>query len=131
MLLRLLIVLLLQSAWVSAASKGFCPPMPTAPSRFIPAERGQSVPPQDGAEYVGTVTMFPVISDKGFVCDAKVLSGIDSQIDQRALDAARGWQFSPAKKEGHAAPVVATFGVNVWRKDDALFFQQAEKPSPP
>lgn len=85
MLRSLLIVLLLQSVWVSAASKGSCPPMPTAPSRFVPAERGQSVPPQDGAEYVGTITMFSVISEKGFVCDVKVLSGIDSPIDQRAL----------------------------------------------
>jgi hypothetical protein len=104
--------------------------MPPAPSRFVPAERGQSVPPQDGAEYVGTVTIFSVISDRGFVCDGKVLRGIDGPIDQRALAAARDWQFASAKKDGRAVPAVATFGVNVWRKGDGLFMQPTGKPSP-
>ncbi len=125
----LVLVLLLQAVWALGSSKGFCPQMPPAPTHFVPAERGQSVPPQDGAEYVGTITIFSVVSDKGFVCDAKVLRGIDSGIDENALAAARDWQFAPARKDGRAVPAVATFGVNVWRKNDALFFQQTGKPS--
>lgn len=122
-------LLLLCSAFASAASKGFCPQMPSTPSHFVPAQRGESVPPQDGAEYVGTITVFSVISDKGFVCDAKVLSEIDSQVDKKAVAAARAWHFTPAEKDVRAVPVVATFGVSVWRKDDEVFFQQAGQPS--
>ena len=124
MIRALLLFVLLQSARAPASDKGSCPLMPPAPSHFVAAERGQSAPPQAGAGYVGTITMFAVISDKGFVCDAKVLNGIDSQIDQRARSAARDWQFSPAERDGRSVPVVATFGVNVWRKDDACFFSR-------
>ena len=107
-----------------------CPPMPSPPADFVPAKRGGSVPPKEGAEYGGTVTVLVVISDKGFVCGATVLRGIDSRTDRQALDSVRGWQFSPAKKDGRTVPVVATLGVNVWRADGEVFFQQAGKPNP-
>jgi hypothetical protein len=130
MLRTLVLLALLQSVLVSASSQGFCPQLPPSPSHFVPAERGGSVPPMEGAEYLGTLTMFSVISDKGFVCDVKVLDGIDDQIDQRGLTAVRDWQFTPAEKDGRRISVVATFGVNVWRKDDQTLFQQAGKPNP-
>jgi hypothetical protein len=129
MLRTIVLLTLFPSLLVSASSKGFCPEMPPSPSRFLPAERGKSVPPKEGAEYLGTLTMFSVISEKGLVCDVKVLRGIDNQIDQRGVAAAGDWQFAPAEKDGRAVPIVATFGVNVWRKDDEMFFQQAGKPN--
>lgn len=68
-----------------------------------------------------------VISDKGYVCDAQVIRGLDKETDKNAAGAVRQWHFQPARKDGHAVPVVVTVEVNYWRKDGKLL----EFPAPP
>jgi hypothetical protein len=70
-----------------------------------------------------------VISDKGYVCDAQVLRGIDKETNKKAARAVREWHFEPARKGGHAVPVVVTVEVHYWRKDGELVQFPAE-PTP-
>jgi TonB family protein len=67
-----------------------------------------------------------VISDKGYVCDVQVLRGIDEETDKKAARAVRKWHFEPARKGGHAVPVVVTVEVHYWRKDGELVQFPAE-----
>jgi hypothetical protein len=96
-----------------AEDKGFCPPSPTgnmaAPKKTSPPES-----PSVDKKYFGTVTLLAEISDKGFVCSTHVLRGISKEINKKTETAARGWHFEPARKDGHAVPVVISVDVNYW-----------------
>jgi TonB family protein len=62
-----------------------------------------------------------VISDRGYVCDAKVIRGLNKETDKQAARAVRQWRFQPArKKDGHPVPVVVAVEANYWRKDGQL-----------
>jgi hypothetical protein len=61
-----------------------------------------------------------VISDKGYVCEAEVIRGLDKEIDKKAAGAVRQWHFQPGRKDGHVVPVVVTVEVNYWRKGGDL-----------
>ena len=61
-----------------------------------------------------------VISDKGYVCDAQVIRGLDKETDKKAVKAVRQWHFEPAQKDKRAVPVVITLEVDYWRKDGEL-----------
>jgi EAL domain-containing protein (putative c-di-GMP-specific phosphodiesterase class I) len=56
--------------------------------------------------------LMAVISDKGYVCDAQVIRGLDKETDKKASGAVRQWHFQSARKNGHAVPVVVTVEVN-------------------
>ena len=53
-----------------------------------------------------------VVSDKGSVCSAEVLQGINHGTDTDALAAVKSWTFKPATKDGRQVPVVVTVRVD-------------------
>jgi TonB family protein len=103
-----------------ADGKGFCPPTPAKPKVLATKTSAPQTPPSPEAQYAGTVMLMAVISDKGYVCDAQVIRGLDKETDKKAAGAVRQWHFQPARKDGHAVPVVVTVEVNYWRKDGEL-----------
>jgi len=58
------------------------------------------------------VTLLAVISDTGYVCSARVLKGINKEIDRSTQKAASKWRFKPAMKDGRPVPVVVSIDVN-------------------
>ena len=46
-----------------------------------------------------------VITDKGVVRDAKVVTGLDKDLDKQALKAVGAWRFEPATKDGKPVAV--------------------------
>lgn len=48
----------------------------------------------------GTVMVSIVITPEGTVRDAKVVTSVDKNLDQRALEAVSKWKFQPATKDG-------------------------------
>jgi TonB family protein len=105
---------------VAADSKGFCPPTPAKPKVVSTKTSVPPTPPTPDAQYVGTVMLMAVISDKGYVCNTQVIRGVDKEIDKTAAGAVRQWHFQPARKDGRAIPVVVTVEVNYWHKDGEL-----------
>jgi Gram-negative bacterial TonB protein C-terminal len=119
--LFILAILVCAGNLAAAESKGFCPPTPPKPS-VVPEARtvAPQASPSPDAEYAGSVMLMAVISDRGYVCDAHVIHGLDKDSDKKAAQAVRLWHFQPARKDGHAVPVVVTVEVNYWRKDGEL-----------
>jgi TonB family protein len=119
---RFVALLMLVSTGVIAAadSRGSCPPAPPKPQAIATKTAAPQSPPTPDAEYAGTVTLMAVISDKGYVCDAQVIHGLDKETDKKAGRAVRQWHFQPARKDGHNVPVVVTVDVVYWRRDGKL-----------
>jgi periplasmic protein TonB len=53
----------------------------------------------------GSVVLSIVITDKGLVRDAKVVTGLDKDLDKQALKAVGSWRFEPATKDGKPVAV--------------------------
>jgi TonB family protein len=53
----------------------------------------------------GSVVLSIVITDKGVVRDAKVVTGLDKDLDKQALKAVAAWRFEPATKDGKPVAV--------------------------
>jgi TonB family protein len=104
----------------SADSKGFCPPTPSKPKVGATKTVAPQIPPSPESQFVGTVTLMAVISDTGSVCDAQVIRGVDKQTNQKAEKALRAWHFEPARKDGHAVPVVISVDLTYWRRGDEI-----------
>jgi protein TonB len=69
-------------------------------------------PPLARASHVeGIVILEVVIDEHGEVTSTRVLRSM-TLLDQAAVDAVRGWKFSPARLNGEAIPVVMTVTVN-------------------
>jgi hypothetical protein len=119
---RLFVLLMFVSAGVMAAadSKGSCPPLPPKPKAVATNAPAPQTPSTPDAQYAGSVMLMAVISDTGYVCDAQVIRGLDKVTDKKAAGVVRHWHFQPARKDGHAVPVVVTVEVSYWRKDGEL-----------
>lgn len=59
----------------------------------------------------GPVVLSIVVTDEGRVRDAKVVTGLDKELDTQALKAVSRWRFEPATKEGK--PVFVRIKVEV------------------
>jgi TonB family protein len=120
------------AALAAADDKGFCPPTPPKPKVVATQASAPPAAPTSDATYAGTVLVMAVISDKGYVCDAKVLRGLDKETDKKAARAVRQWRFQPTRtKDGHPVPVVVSVEVNYWRKDGQLVqFPTSPTPTP-
>jgi TonB family protein len=59
----------------------------------------------------GTVILYAVIHANGSVGDVRVLSTVDSRLDQFASRAVAQWQFQPAMKNGSPVDVEAIFHI--------------------
>src|ERR1700761_8848297 len=107
----LLLGLACSAGSATASEKGLCPPLP----RLLPQDSGRlswapgSEAPQPNAVSTGPGRLEAVVSNKGFVCSAAVMASTPA-VDQAAEAAAKAevekWQMTPAKKDGHAVPVV-------------------------
>ena len=53
----------------------------------------------------GSVVLSIVVTDKGLVRDAKVVTGLDNDLDRQALKAVGAWRFEPATKDGKPVAV--------------------------
>jgi TonB family protein len=53
----------------------------------------------------GSVVLSIVITDKGVVRHAKVVTGLDKDLDKQALKAVGAWRFEPATKDGKPVAV--------------------------
>ena len=59
------------------------------------------------AKIQGMVYVQIVIDAQGSVEKARVIRGLDPQLDEQALEAARLWTFKPGMLDGRAVPVAA------------------------
>lgn len=59
----------------------------------------------------GTVILYAMIHADGTVGDVRVLRGVDERLDRFARDAVAQWKFEPARKNGVAVDVEATFQI--------------------
>lgn len=59
----------------------------------------------------GTVILYAVIHADGTVGNVRVLRGVDDRLDRFASEAVAQWKFDPAKKDGTAVDVEATFQI--------------------
>jgi TonB family protein len=59
----------------------------------------------------GDVLLEIVVRRDGTVGDIKLLQGLGSGLDQRALDAVRQWRFSPAQRQGVPVDVIVEVAV--------------------
>jgi TonB family protein len=64
------------------------------------------------AKIQGTVKLEVVINSDGTVGDVSVLQGIDSGLDQNAVDTVKTWTFHPATKDGKPVAVRAKIEIN-------------------
>jgi TonB family protein len=87
--------------------------------RPVPIDTPVSYPP--GAHGAGRVVLHVVIDREGHVVSAEVIEG-DEPFGSAALEAARGWRFAPAQKDGRPVAAKVRF--------EARFEEQAaEVPS--
>jgi TonB family protein len=59
----------------------------------------------------GDVVLEIVVRRDGSVGDVRVLQGLGSGLDQRAVEAVRQWRFSPAARKGVAVDVIVEVAV--------------------
>jgi TonB family protein len=97
-----------------AENRGNCPVSPPLNTKDLKkSEPPVSTDPEK--RYFGTVSLVAVISDKGYVCSARVARGVDKQTDKKAETAVREWHFSPAQRNGHPTVVLVRIDVNYWK----------------
>jgi TonB family protein len=90
--------------------QGLVPSAITAPevvSKFDPAYPGELI--HDGVK--GTVVLTAIIRADGSVSDIAVAKGLESQLDQNAVQALSRWVFRPALKNGRAIDLEAVITV--------------------
>ena len=59
----------------------------------------------------GDVVMEIVIRSDGSIGDVKILQGLPSGLNERAMQAVRQWRFSPATRQGAAVDVIVEVAV--------------------
>jgi protein TonB len=59
----------------------------------------------------GDVVMEVVVRADGGIGTVRVLQGLGSGLDQRAIDAVRQWRFSPARRYGTPVDVLVEIAV--------------------
>ncbi len=64
------------------------------------------------AKYQGTVVLWVVIDAAGNPRDIKVARSLGMGLDQKAVEAVRGWRFTPAMKDGRPVAVQVNIEVN-------------------
>ena len=113
------VLLLTASAWAQGADKGWCPPFSTT-DRYKISQVGPMPPasPQVGAEYLGTAGFLATVSDRGYVCEAKVVRSVNQRVDEAAGKTARDWRFHAARVGRERVATVVVINVPVWRKPD-------------
>jgi protein TonB len=122
---RLLVTVMATCVASVASDKGLCPPAPPKWSASPPTKSKAS---QEQDEGKASVTLMVVVSDKGFVCSAQVLNGINNETDTDAIAAVKTWTFKPATKDGRPVPVVVTVQVN-YELANGKFMRAPKEPA--
>lgn len=105
----------------SAQDRGNCIPIPDIKPP-IPTTRPEVWgPPTPDARYAGTVTLLVVISDSGYVCDAKVIDGANENIANEAQEKMKGGHYGLAQKNEPASPQVAMVQIGYWVNSKGKF----------
>jgi len=60
----------------------------------------------------GTVRLYIVVGEDGTPRDFRVLSGLGTGLDEKAIEAVKMWRWEPGRKEGKPVAVAATVEVN-------------------
>ena len=107
----------LAGAFCTAESKGICPSSPPKPLLSKPMASASATAPTPNGKFLGTVMLMATVSNKGFVCSAQVIRGVDKETDKQAVKDMREWHYGPARKDGVPVPVVILVEVEYWRKD--------------
>jgi hypothetical protein len=133
-----LVLALFLSFFADAEDKGECPGF-LRPGKVVSA-KGKSLTPQkppepsekpvSGADYLGRITLLSAVSDKGYVCDAAVQTGINPQVDETILKRFRSRHFPSIIQNGSAVPANVIVNVNVWRtpNGDIVEFPEPKLP---
>jgi TonB family protein len=110
------IILVSSTVPLVCVDKGFCPPLPPAGS--FKSSQGSRTPPKAPASdtrFLGVVQVLVEVTDKGYVCDFRVVHALNQDADNQVKEAVRNWHFTPAKKNGRGVPITALVEVDVWR----------------
>lgn len=78
-------------------------------------ERVEPLWPDDGIS--GIVIIETVVDANGRICDARVLRGLNQELDAIALAAVKQWRFRPALLDG--VPRASVYAVSVAKKRGA------------
>lgn len=126
--ISLLVVVLLNVNIVAAGdNKGMCPPATAKPKTVpIQSKPDQNDSPSPGSAFAGSVSLFTVISDRGYVCSVELLRGFDKSADAEAMRATRQRRFVPAQRDGRAFPVGAVVEVTFWRDASGQLVQGSQ-----
>jgi TonB family protein len=75
------------------------------------------------------VTLLVVVSDTGYVCSARVVKGINKEIDKSTQKAVSKWRFKPAMKDGRPVAVVVSIDVNYRLDANGQLISDAPPPN--
>jgi protein TonB len=64
------------------------------------------------AKYQGTVVLWLVVDASGRPQQIRVQRSLGMGLDEKAIEAVKQWKFDPARKDGHAVPVMINVEVN-------------------
>lgn len=116
-----------------AEDKGMCPSPADIPkaARAKSAPTPEQTPQASDPRYAGTVSLFLVISDKGYVCSVHLVRGFDKTADAKAIQAVRKWRFTPSylKKTGKPVAVEMLVEVAVMRKENGELVPESPNKS--
>jgi D-alanyl-D-alanine dipeptidase len=65
----------------------------------------KAAPAPMSADINGTVLLWCIVNTEGRVSDIKVVKSLRKDLDQRALEAVKSWNFEPARKDGKTVAV--------------------------
>jgi len=127
MICRVLCVIFAIALGAFAKDWGTCPmaPPPSASSNQKSACASSGSDKGKAAK----VTLLVVISDTGYVCSARVLKGINKEIDKSTQKTVTKWRFKPAIKDGHPVPVVVSIDVNYSVDANGQLVSEAPPPN--
>jgi TonB family protein len=125
------IILLCAALCAIAEDKGRCPPPGDIPkaARAKSASTPEQTPPTSDPKYAGTVSLYLVISDKGYVCSVQLIRGFDKTADTKAMQAVRMWRFDPSRKNGHPVAVEMIVEVAFRRSENGELVQAPSNPA--
>ena len=117
---REVLILPLSSAAVECSSRSdrnVARPIPLGAADGVqPPKRVRNVDPVYPKQLVargvaGTIVIDSIITSSGCIAEARVLKGVDSQLDFSALVAVSSWEFAPTVVDGRRVPVAMTVDV--------------------
>jgi TonB family protein len=82
------------------------------PPKVLTKVEPKYTPEARDAKIAGSVLLKVVVTAEGKADEIEVVRGLDSGLDQKAIEALSQWTFQPATKDGVAVAVYATIEVN-------------------